>query len=163
MKDFKVRPTSNQKTSRNDISLRPFLKQKKNQRWDSVDLLNKYDRNATENAIIANFDAAALCKKRPHVFGKEVVSYFLQPRGKYIQLKFNMPVVVERIGFKWKSYISFRNSKVLLQALFLYQSSLTQPWSTKKLNFITLLKQTPILPSNSTSWKTGQASRKYVK
>ena len=28
---------------------------------DSVDLLNRYDRNATENAIIATFHAATLC------------------------------------------------------------------------------------------------------
>ena len=82
MKDFKVRPTSNQKTSRNDISLRPFLKQKKNQRWDSLDLLNKYDRNATENAIIANFDAAALCKKKTTCIWKGSSELLLTTTGK---------------------------------------------------------------------------------
>ena len=60
-----------------DTLLKLFLKHVKSYIKDSIDFLNKCDRNNERNAVIATFDEFGLYINIPHTFGLEAVRYFL--------------------------------------------------------------------------------------
>ena len=60
-----------------DTLLKLFLKHVKSYIKDTIDFLNKYDRNNERNAVIATFDEFGLYTNIPHTFGLEAVRYFL--------------------------------------------------------------------------------------
>ena len=82
-----------------DALLKPFLKHVKSYIRDSIDFLNKCDRNTYENTVIAIFDVVGLYTNISHTFGMEAVRYFLLKYKEDIHPRFNIPFILESIDF----------------------------------------------------------------
>ena len=70
---------------------------------DSIDFLNKCDRNTNGNTVIATFDVVGLYTNIPHTFGMEAVRYFLLKLNEDNHLRFNIPFILESIDFILKN------------------------------------------------------------
>ena len=86
-----------------DALLKPFLKHVKSYIRDSIDFLNKWDRNTDGNTVIATFDVVGLYTNIPHTFGMEAVRYFLLKLKEDNHLRFNIPFILESIDFILKN------------------------------------------------------------
>ena len=70
---------------------------------NSIDFLNKCDRNTYENTAIAIFDLVGLYTNISHTFGMEAVRYFLLKYKEDIHPRFNIPFILESIDFILKN------------------------------------------------------------
>ena len=70
---------------------------------DSIDFLNKCDRNTNGNTVIATFEVVGLYPNIPHTFGMEAVRYFLLKLKEDNHLRFNIPFILESIDFILKN------------------------------------------------------------
>ena len=78
--DLKVRPIvggrkcpTREHSELIDALLKPFLKHVKSYIRDSIDFLNKCDRNTDRNTVIATFDVVGLYTNIPHTYGMDAV------------------------------------------------------------------------------------------
>ena len=126
-----------------DTLLKTFLKHVKSYIRESIDFLNKCDRNTDGNTVIGTFDVVGLYTNIPHTFGVEAVRYFLLKYKEDIHPRFNIPFILESIdfiltleSFTTNNFYSFR---VLQWALCLHQPMQTLAWGTMKSNYLILL------------------------
>ena len=95
--------------------LKPFLKHVKRYIRDSIDFLNKWDRNTDGNAVIATFDEVGLYTNIPHTFGLEAVRYFLLKYEEDTHPRFNILFILESIDFILKNNICLFDNECFLQ------------------------------------------------
>ena len=86
-----------------DALLKPFLKHVKSYIRDSIDFLNKCDRNTDRNTVTETFDVVGLYINIPHTFGMDAVRYFLLKYKEDIHPRFNIPFILESIDFILKN------------------------------------------------------------
>ena len=98
-----------------DALLKPFLKHVKSYIRDSIDFLNKCDRNTDGNTVIATFDAAGLYTNILNTFRMETVRYFLLKYKEDIHSRFNIPFNSESIGFILKNNTCVFDNEYFLQ------------------------------------------------
>ena len=98
-----------------DALLKPFLKHLKSDIRDSIDFLNKCDRNTYGNTVIAIFDVAGLYTNIPHTFGIEAVKYFSLKYKEDIHPRFNILFILESIDFILKNNTCVFESEYFLQ------------------------------------------------
>ena len=82
---------------------------------DSIDFLNKCDRNTNGNTGIATFDVVGLYTNIPHTFGMEAVRYFLLKYKEDIPPRFNIPFILESIDFILKNNTCVFDNEYFLQ------------------------------------------------
>ena len=97
-----------------DALLKPFLKHVKSYIRDSIDFLNKCDRNTDGNTVIATFDVVGLYTNIPHTFGMDAVRYFLLKYKEDIHPRFNIPFILESIDFILKNNTCVFDSEYFL-------------------------------------------------
>ena len=94
-----------------DISLKPFLKHVKTYIRDSIDFLNKCDRNANRNAVITTFDVVCLCTQT----WLEAIRYFLLKYKEDIHPRFNTSFTLKSIDFILKNNTCVFHNEYFLQ------------------------------------------------
>ena len=103
-----------------DALLKPFLKHVKSYIRDSIDFLNKCDRNTDGNTVISTFDVVSLDTNILHNFGMEAVRYFLLKYKEDIYPRFNIPFILESIDFILKITCVFGKYRVLIVIYFFH-------------------------------------------
>ena len=98
-----------------DALLKPFLKHVKSCIRDSIDFLNKCDRNTDRNTVTATFDVVGLYTNIPHTFGMDVVRYFLLKYKEYIHPRFNIRFILESIDVILKNNTCVFDNEYFLQ------------------------------------------------
>ena len=98
-----------------DTILKPFLKHIKSYIRDSVDFLNKCQREVDINTKIATFDVVSLYTNIPHEFGLEALDYYLTNYPEDLNPKFNKNFVLEAADFILKNNICFFDKVYYLQ------------------------------------------------
>ena len=96
------------------LYLKLFLKHVKSYIRDSIDFLNKCDRNTDRNTVIATFDVVGLYTNMPHTFGMEAVRYFLS-KYKDIHPRVNIPFILESTDFILKQNTCVFDNEYFLQ------------------------------------------------
>ena len=122
-----------------DALLKPFLKHVKSYIRDSIDFLNKCDRNTDRNTVIATFDVVGLYTNIPHTFGMEAVRYFLLKYKEDIHPRFNIPFILESIDFILKNNTCVFDNEYFLQLQGTAMGTVfasTLAWGTMKSNFM---------------------------
>ena len=128
-----------------DASSKPFLKHTKRCIRDSVEFLDKCDRNTDGNAAIATFDVVGLYTNIQHTFGLKALTYFLSIYEEDIYPWFNITFILESIDF------IFKKTLVYLTMNTVYSSR-----GTMNANLTILLNQITTLTSGNISWRTGK-------
>ena len=82
-----------------DTLLKSFLKHVKTYVRDSIDFLNKCDRNTDGNTVIATFDVVVLYTNIPHTFELEAVRYFFFKYKEDIHPRFSIAFILKSIYF----------------------------------------------------------------
>ena len=98
-----------------DTSLKPFLKHVKSYIRDSIDFLNKCDRNTDGNTVIATFDVVGLYTKHTTHFWIGSSYYFLLKYKANVHPRFNIPFILESIDFILKNNTWVFDNEYFLQ------------------------------------------------
>ena len=81
---------------------------------ETIDFLNKFDRNTGENAAFGNLHNVDLDANIPHSLGLKQVRCFLLKYKEDIHPRFRMPFVLESIDFILTKHICLINNKHFL-------------------------------------------------
>ena len=148
-----------------DNLLKPFFKHVKSYIRDSIDFLNKCDRNTNGNKVIATFDVVGPYANISHTFGIEAVRYFLLKYKEDIHPRFNIPFILESTDFILKNKMSYVfDNEYFLQLQGTAMSTMFPPtyanlsmgYHEKKLTI--LLNWITTLTSGNALWKTEKDS-----